>query len=216
MNSSFLKIVSEIESARIAGFIRPALYESISLIDLCGKVEYQTDKTKERFINWTKRFLYDDTLAYAFWNISISEWLNSDEDKISEYVKTTADKFANEIYQLRCNLFHEGTVDNRKDRGDKKRVSPLRLYEITPMSSCGVGVSIMKSPNEPYQYQPVDIGLLIEHICRKTKMYYERGTASTKQTLDEIDEFFVDKRSDDFFEEIGKVWTVEKLSKRSK
>lgn len=215
MNSSFLKIVSEIESARIAGFIRPALYESISLIDLCGKVEYQTDKTRERFINWTKRYLYDDTLAYAFWNIPISERLNSDEDKISEYVETTADKFANEIYQLRCNLFHEGTVDNRKDRGDKKRVSPLQLYEITPMSSCGVGVCIMKNPNEPYQYQPVDIGLLIEHICRKAKMYYESGTASAKQTLDEIDEFFVDQRNDDFFEEIGKVWTVEKLSKRS-
>lgn len=215
MNSSFLKIVSEIESARIAGFIRPALYESISLIDLCGKVEYQTDKTKERFINWTKQYLYDDTLAYAFWNIPISEWFNSDKDKISEYVETTADKFANEIYQLRCNLFHEGTVDNRKDRGDKKRVSPLRLYKITPMSSCGVYAGIMKDRNEPYQYQSVDIGLLIEHICRKAKMYYESGTASTKQTLDEIDEFFVDQRSDDFFEEIGKVWTVEKLSKRS-
>lgn len=216
MNSSFLKIVSEIESARVAGFIRPALYESISLIDLCGKVEYQTDKTKERFINWTKQFLYDDMLAYTFWNIPISEWLNSDEYKISEYVKTTADKFANEIYQLRCNLFHEGTVDNRKDRGDKKRVSPLRLYEITPMSSCRVDVGIMKNPNEPYQYQPVDIGLLIEHICRKTKIYYESGTTSIKQMLDETDEFFVDQRSNDFFKEIGKVWTAEKLNKRSK
>lgn len=215
MNSPFLKIVSEIESARIAGFVRPALYESISLIDLCGKVEYQTDKIKERFINWAKQFLYDDYLAYAFWNIPISEWLYANEDKISEYVNETADIFADELYQLRCNLFHEGTVDNRKDRGDKKRVSPLRLYEITPMSSCSVGVSIMKNPNEPYQYQPVDIGLLIEHICRKTKMYYENSTESIKQALDETDEFFVDQRSDDFFAEISKVWTVEKLNKRS-
>lgn len=204
MNSSFLKIISEIESARIAGFIRPALYESISLIDLCGKVEYQTDKTKERFINWTKQFLYDGMLAYAFGNIPNLEWLNSDENIISEYVKTTADKFANEIYQLRCNLFHEGTVDNRKDRGDKKRISPLRLYEITPMSSCNVGVSIMKNLNEPYQYQPVDIGLLIEYICRKTKIYYENSTASIKQVLDEIDEFFVDQRSNDFLKKLVK------------
>ena len=216
MNSSFLKIVSEIESARIAGFIRPALYESISLIDLCGKVEYQTNKTKERFINWTKQFLYDDILAYAFWNIPISEWPKADKNKILEYVNETVDIFADELYQLRCNLFHEGTVDNRKDRGDKKRVSPLRLYEITPMSSCSVGVSIIKNSNELYQYQPVDIGLLIEHICLKTKMYYENSTTSIKQMLDETDEFFVDQRSDDFFEEIGKVLTVEKLNKRSK
>lgn len=216
MNSSFLKIVSEIESARIAGFIRPALYESISLIDLCGKVEYNISENKKRFKDWAKQFLYDDYLAYAFWNIPISEWLYANEDKISEYVNETADIFADELYQLRCNLFHEGTVDNRKDRGDKKRVSPLRLYEITPMSSCSVGVSIMKNPNEPYQYQPVDIGLLIEHICRKTKMYYENSTESIKQALDETDEFFVDQRSDDFFEKIGKVWTVEKLNKRSK
>lgn len=59
---NFLDILKEIESCRMAGFGRPALFEALMLPDICGETRVSEDgnaekKVKRKYIRWIEEYV---------------------------------------------------------------------------------------------------------------------------------------------------------------
>jgi len=87
-----------------------ALYVSLSLIDVCAKIEYNNINNKERYVNWLNKY-----------------YLPLYEKNINNPMIP-----ANAIYQFRCSVLHESTnyinKDNRKKHDDIKNLYKIILF----------------------------------------------------------------------------------------
>lgn len=78
-----------------------ALFIALSLPDICGKIDYPTEYSKNRFIKWFNRFLQDNYIKKIGFEKTEVIFLN-----------------ATDCYSLRCALLHEGTdnIETQKAR----------------------------------------------------------------------------------------------------
>lgn len=195
MDSEFLTLLKEIENARKGGFVKIALYAALSVIDTCAKVEYpECQAQSKRYIEWCKSYLYDNAVATTY--------------RLT-HVKNGVERFAEELYSLRCNVLHESNIEITNDK--ERYVNPLRQYIITSASTSEFCAAIIVV-NEPYQYQSIDIGWLVSYIYCKALQYYENAEKENREKLDAINQFFIDERN---IENLSKTWSMETLNKRS-
>jgi len=119
-----------------------ALYVSLSLIDVCAKIEYNTPKNKERYVNWLNQYylpLYE---------------IDTNNPMVP----------ANAIYQFRCSVLHESTnyfgENNRKNTLDIKN-----LYRIIlTTGSSHRNKSIVSNSKETIEEIQLNIKIFVEEI----------------------------------------------------
>ena len=105
---NFLDILKEIESCRMAGFGRPALFEALMLPDICGETLVSEDgnaekKVKQKYIRWIEKYV---SLTRPCIGYNEEGQLCEQESEKGEYLSLSAQ----EIYSLRNCLFHGGNV----------------------------------------------------------------------------------------------------------
>ena len=105
---NFLDILKEIESCRMAGFGRPALFEALMLPDICGETRVSEDgnaekKVKRKYIRWIEEYV---SLTHPCIGYNEEGQLCEQESEKGEYLSLSAQ----EIYSLRNCLFHGGNV----------------------------------------------------------------------------------------------------------
>lgn len=213
--SEFIQLLDEIECCRMRGFIRPALYMALSVIDSCASVaypEYSIQETYKRYAKWIKEFLYDDELAYKYYYYYIC---NNSTDGIINIrpLKDAPDKIADEIYSLRCNLFHSSNIEITSD-SQKRFVNISRVYVITPNSESEYGCGQLYISHWEHGYKPVDIGCLLIQIYKKAKEYYLTADAEIQKKLNAINEYVVDERNENWREKYYELTDLRQLNKR--
>ena len=98
-NLEIKRLLQEIQTCQEKGLIFPALFMSLSLPDLCGKIDDPNSKSKARYIKWFNKYVDPEInpLHYAF-----------PETKAGHEFDAKA------CYALRCSLLHAGDTDIHK------------------------------------------------------------------------------------------------------
>lgn len=128
-----------------------ALMVALTLPDICGKVEYPTDKPSVRYKKWYKEW------------IGQYEHDPDDKDNIFPYPSEEI------VYDLRCSMFHEG---NPSVNLTNQNLTDFKLV-IYKEWNIG-GVSDIASYNGDYYCRTLEIGVknLIWKLCRLAEVYY--------------------------------------------
>lgn len=135
-----------------------ALALTLTLPDICGRVEYPYEEsTRKRYVAWFNKYAYDIYFKY-------------DGDYKDNYVGT---EFEGETcYLLRCKLLHEGHI-NIKD--DRIKITDFEL-SITSTDDNGIyasrhGVTTLQDGSKNYSVR-LDVRDLCNKICRAAEQYY--------------------------------------------
>src|SRR5699024_3481601 len=160
---NFLDILKEIESCRMAGFGRPALFEALMLPDICGETLVSEDgnaekKVKQKYIRWIEEYV---SLTRPCIGYNEEGQLCEQESEKGEYLSLSAQ----EIYSLRNCLFHGGNVRCFKGKNPEPYVFDF--------SQVGCKYPSVISPNSVFVYKRIDMGMLISQLVNGAEKYYQ-------------------------------------------
>lgn len=158
------RIINEIEKCIENECYIAALSLSLTLVDTCGKAEYQTNG-KDRFINW-----YDSHIGDMYKPTS----------KHGEDMPYLSGELA---YQLRCMLLHQGTpnaIDHSS--GDRAKVNDdrnkINEFILTISSETDEGLSYV-SYTEGLVVKDSSLKISLLNLCRRivraVRSYYEQN-----------------------------------------
>ncbi len=150
-----------------------ALALSLTLPDICGKIEYPHFKKRNGDRNIGKQ--------YASW---FDDWVNQyfadDTGWTEDFAKAKNPYFTGDMcYSLRCSFLHNGNSDI-KNWGDKEDADFHYLYEFRLSVSGGVDTKSLSWDNQTNinskiiktKKVSVDIDKLCECICLAAERYY--------------------------------------------
>lgn len=151
-----LDIIESIDSSLKVNNYFAAISSSIVLIEICASVEFEKDYSKKRYLKWAEKYLIP---------------LFVDEYK--------ADKYLNKenLYYLRCSLFHQGSTDPTTQEAYYKGEFN-RVYDIVPfinnVDNLEVIVSDVQNPpvKEHFVNIEPDVNLPtvfvdVRYLCKK-------------------------------------------------
>lgn len=146
------KLIEEIEIALQNNMYLIALNTALILPDICGKAEYPTLSTNERYKKW-----YDMYIA---------------EPK-NKSPNDTLQLTGNVVYSLRCSLLHEGNPNVSKDKTN------IDTFKLNIQDDYGVYLdtsTIITHANRSVsrQYQ-VNVRGLCFKLCELAKKYYSEN-----------------------------------------
>ena len=198
---NFLDILKEIESCRMAGFGRPALFEALMLPDICGETRVSEDgnaekKVKRKYIRWIEEYV---SLTRPCIGYNEEGQLCEQESEKGEYLSLSAQ----EIYSLRNCLFHGGNVRCFKGKNPEPYVFDF--------SQVGCKYPSVISPNSVFVYNRIDMGMLISQLVNGAEKYYQEVDSEKKKFLDAFDELVVYK---DFLGEMIPKMTTDYMNNR--
>ena len=162
-NDMFLKKISEIETALDTELYNCALALSLTLPDVCGKVEFpNVKKPGDRYKNWFS--------AYAV-QFFTAEPINIQTEEIVKHTWLSAE----ECWALRCAFLHAGNYD----------VEHILLENIH--------IHAHKRDGENYshivrdsRHADWDVIELCKILCLSAKKYYNSIEDKTRFILDEV------------------------------
>lgn len=161
-----LNKIADIEKSLGAEAYLSALALTLTLPDICGKLEFPNDKN--HYSKW-----YD-------------KWVNNlTQFKNGEYVKTKESQehealFNGEMcYGLRCAFLHSGNTTSKKIKYDEFK---LQITKMRPGGSYGAnsyGSSWYENPEDKTERQittdaKIDIGGFCKRMCGAVKIFYEK------------------------------------------
>ena len=144
------RIIKEINASIENGCYMTALIAALSLPDMCGKVEYPSEKSsKKRYQDW-----------YEEW---IGQYETHEESKMPYLDKDT-------IYDLRCSLVHEGEIKIN----DKRKLTKFKLVKGDSWMSGG---SSLRSRDDKTRELTINILNIIWKLRRCAGIYYRENKA---------------------------------------
>lgn len=159
---SFLNLIDEIRKALELDLYNCALALTLTLPDICGKVEYPNEKSKKRYINWLENY------ATSFF--TEPTLLLPSEENI-EYTWLLKE----ECYALRCAVLHSGNYELNE-------VGLIKV-EIHVHKKDGENYShIVKGEH----YVDWDLIKLCETLCNAAEEYYLNSSDKNKFDVSEI------------------------------
>ncbi len=142
------RIIKEIETSVKNGCYMTALIAALSLPDMCGKVEYPSEKSsRKRYQDW-----------YEEW---IGQYETYEGSKMPYLDKGT-------IYDLRCSLVHEGEIKVSNKRN-------LTKFNLVKDDSWMVGGSSFISSDDKTRELNINILNIIWKLCRCAGIYYREN-----------------------------------------
>lgn len=198
---NFLDILKEIESCRMAGFGRPALFEALMLPDICGETLVPENgdvekKVKRKYIRWIQKYV---SLTHPCVGQNEEGQLCEQESEKVEYLSLSAQ----EIYSLRNCLFHGGNVRCFKGKNPAPYVFDFsQIKQIYPCVIPQIHI---------YNYKVINVGMLICQLVNGAKKYYQEANDQRKNFLDAFDELVV---YDDFCSEMASKMTSDYMNRR--
>lgn len=159
------KLVNDINKALDGDAYLAALSLVLTLPDICAKAKYPTDRNKERYVKW-----YDEYIG----KYEHPGYAEDEDDVHNPYLSGEV------IYNLRCNVLHQGTPnvdkdkiqeeDNKIDRFilliEKKK--PVEIYGDTSERSTN---NWSENVERTYRVNIRRLCFIITTVC---KNYYER------------------------------------------
>ena len=101
---NLLKLITEIKNCVNKQMVYPALFMSLSIPDICGKMKYVelsgNKKCKQRYIQWYEQYV--DKRLHPIYES------NPDLERANDFDSKAC-------YELRCALLHAGTTDIGKE-----------------------------------------------------------------------------------------------------
>ncbi|MFI3227991.1 MAG: hypothetical protein R3Y09_11390 [Clostridia bacterium] len=159
----FLDIIRDIENALEKEVYLSALALSLTLPDICGKVEFPTIKsTKQRYIKW-----YDKHITN-----------NNYPDEHDEALKFNGEK----CYELRCSYLHAGEVEQLVGIQDFQLIIINKTHPIVYGGSCDT-TYIDQNENKTYTIQQ-DVAQLCYWIYKCAEVFYKQH--ENKEVFDKI------------------------------
>lgn len=159
-NDMFLKKIAEIETALETELYNCALALSLTLPDVCGKVEYPNElSSSARYKGWFS--------AHAI-QFFTAEPINLPKEEITWLS-------AEECWALRCAFLHAGNYD-------VEHIS-LKNIHIHAHKRYGENYSHMVRDS---QYADWDVIELCRKLCLSAKKYYDSIEDKTRFILDEV------------------------------
>lgn len=150
----FTDLLDEITECRLAGFFRPALFETLSIPDICGTAKFGKSYEK-KYEEWLQEYVISESFPIGL--------------------------TAEEIYKLRCCLFHgnnirvKGNIPYVFDFSNAKHRWPHIRIAYSQPSICQA-------------YKIIDCGYLMNEIVSGARTFYEEIDESKKAFLDAYDE----------------------------
>ncbi len=148
------KIIEEINIALDNDLYFVALNSVLTLPDICGKAEYPSEKTSDRYKHWYQKY--------------IGEYEQEPEEKMrdSGFPYLSGDV----VYDLRCSLLHQGNPN----LSNEKHINKFELIiEDKNEFDVYADMASMTLSIKPYKTYSVSIRRLCFIICKAAKKYYE-------------------------------------------
>lgn len=158
----FVNKINEIKSALNSELYNCALALSLTIPDVCGKVEYPNEKNKLRYINWFHKH------AEKYFTVLATKL---PEEKIVEYKWLTAE----ECYALRCSVLHAGDYD----------VEGIKLNQIHIHAHKRERENYSHTIRDS-KYIDADVIDLCEKLCLAAEEYYNSIEDKVRFDLDEV------------------------------
>lgn len=150
-----------------------ALALALTLPDICGKAEYPCCREKARYLAWFRNYVEPGEIPG------------------SPYGDDMPYPSAEMIYQLRCNLLHQGSLDTDSTRIDDERCK-VDKFTLVITDEIDTGISTVSYGAE---WKIVNRGITINIkrmcsvICKAAKTYYtdnkEKFSFFSYQIIDE-------------------------------
>ena len=159
---TFINKINEIKSALKFGLYNCALALTLTIPDVCGKIEFTKEKNKERYIKWFNKYAKKHFTLLA---------TKLPEKEIEECQWLTAE----ECYALRCAVLHAGdyNVDGVK----------LNEVQIHAHKRNGENYShIIRDGN----FIDIDVIELCNTLCKIAEEYYYLIDDKSQFDLDEV------------------------------
>lgn len=156
------RLINDINAALDAEAYISALALALTLPDTCGKAEYPDLKTKERYLKWYEEY------------IGQHERYPVEEGEIENPYLS-----AEVVYQLRCNLLHQGTIDVEKEKIEEECCQIDNFILITESAKSPAiypdASSVLISENEISRGYRVNVRRLCFLLTRMATVYYEKN-----------------------------------------
>lgn len=156
------KLIEQIESAIANKLYIVAINTALILPDMCGKAEYPSLRTKDRYTRWCSEYLQPIT-----------------NKKSNEYNKDLLDLTPGAIYDLRCSMLHAGAQKLRRIKKNSRIINyelicmPLKEYDLySDTAITEYAIPIIKPIKKNYK---IGVCRLCSLICAAAKMYYENN-----------------------------------------
>lgn len=154
--------IKEIRLALEAGLYNCALTVSLTLPDICGKVEFPKMRNGEIYKAWFRNYVEP---------LFINSGLVLPSNEITQYTWINAE----ECYALRCAFLHAGNYDTKG----------------VDLSNVWLHAHIRNSSNYSHMirsssYADWDVILLCEKLCIAAKNYYDNSDNKDLFNLDEV------------------------------
>lgn len=158
-----LRKTEEIRQALESGLYNCALTMALTLPDICGKVEFSTERDSARYKKWfekyAKEYFTNSTIVLPEEYVTTYQWLNADE-----------------CYALRCAVLHAGNYKTQA----KSKLSKVTLHAH-------------KRGNENYshmirdsRFADLDVISLCKTLCNSVETYYNSIEDKSKFDIDEV------------------------------
>ena len=144
------RIIEEIKTNLEIGNFLSALALALILPDICGKISYPNIKHGgKRYQKWYNEYIYP------------YERSPIEEDPHNEWVP---DGYA--IYKLRCNLFHDGSLNIDRDIKDNKEIEESDNYNFIITDSLNSNNLVWKDKDKT-KTPDVLIRVSVKDLCTK-------------------------------------------------
>ena len=158
----FINKIDEIKNALNSELYNCALALSLTIPDICGKVEYPKEKNKSRYTKWFHEYAEKHFITLA---------TKLPEEKIVEYQWLTAD----ECYALRCSVLHAGDYN----------VEGINLEQIHIHAHKRNGENYSHTIRDS-RFIDIDVINLCEKLCQAAEEYYNSVGDTSRFDLDEV------------------------------
>lgn len=169
-------LIKEIKNCMDKGECVAAFYMALTLPDICGKLEYPSEKPSKRYILW-----FDEYIG------------NYEQSPFAKEDPSWADMpymSGENMYKIRCSLLHAGT----NDLGEEFNLDDFLFQWNGAVERSGVDYDFNGNKRK---YWYVNVRLLTQKIMWATEAFIRKGTYN-RDDLPKINEYGIEDIPDVF------------------